>query len=230
MGLKKPVAKGIELPALTKPASGKEIFYGYEAIDQNGGKLTGETPVVASSTSAGTPSVSGTNLLLKSAAQDNGLHIAEGGTVGLITALTNLGNATAADVASGKTFTSSAGLKVTGSRKIASGTYTFSSFYVDLSTYKNIVTLDFTPTTVLFIQLTDMATGGIVAAGKGTLISAGIGSIKYDHFACNSVGLLANSSEPIKIDGNTIQVRAIMTGTNNYFNWAKGTYYWVAIG
>ena len=111
MGLKKP---SIKLPKLTKPATAKELFYGYEAIDQKGDLLTGSTPVVSSSTSAGTPSVSGTNLLLKSAALSTGLHISDGGNVGLITALTNLGNAAAADVISGKTFTSSAGLKVTG--------------------------------------------------------------------------------------------------------------------
>ena len=108
MGLKKPVKKGIELPTLTKPATADEIFYNYEAIDQDGEIITGAIPVVNSSTSAATPSVSGSNLLLKSAAQDNGLHIAEGGNVGLITALSNLGDATAADVLSGKTFSSSA--------------------------------------------------------------------------------------------------------------------------
>ena len=111
MGLKKPSK---QLPTLTNPAVADEIFYKKEAIDQNGEVMTGTVINVNSSTGLGTPSVSGSNLVLNSAAMDNGLHINKGGNVGLLTALSNLGDATAADVASGKTFTSAAGLKVTG--------------------------------------------------------------------------------------------------------------------
>ena len=111
MGLKKPSTK---LPTLTNPAVADEIFYKKEAINQNGEVMTGNVINVNSSTSLGTPSVSGSNLVLNSAALSNGLHINKNGKVGLTTALSNLGNAAAADVASGKTFTSAAGLKVTG--------------------------------------------------------------------------------------------------------------------
>ena len=113
MGLKKPSA-GVSLPVLTNPAVADEIFYNKEAINQNGEVMTGTVINVNSSTGLGTASVSGSNLVLNSGTQENGLHINKGGNFGLITALSNLGNATAADVANGKTFTSSAGLKVAG--------------------------------------------------------------------------------------------------------------------
>ena len=117
MGLKKPSA-GVSLPVLTNPAVADEIFYNKEAINQNGEVMTGTVINVNSSTSMGTPSVSGSNLVLNSGTQENGLHINKGGSVGLITALSNLGDAAAGDVASGKTFTSAAGLKVTGTATI----------------------------------------------------------------------------------------------------------------
>lgn len=111
MGLKKPSK---QLPTLSNPAIADEIFYNKEAINQDGEVMTGTVINVNSSTSIGTPSVSGSNLLLTSAAQTDGLHINKGGSVGLITTLSNLGDATTADVASGKTFTSEAGLMVAG--------------------------------------------------------------------------------------------------------------------
>lgn len=122
MGLKKPSTK---LPTLSNPAVADEIFYNKEAIDQNGEVMTGTVVNVNSSTSLGTPSVSGTNLLLNSGTQENGLHINKGGNFGLLTALSNLGDASAANVLSGKTFTSSAGLKKTGTlvEKLSGRTY-----------------------------------------------------------------------------------------------------------
>lgn len=137
--------------------------------------------------------------------------------------------AAAADIASGKTAWVN-GAKVTGTNKVACGIYTFSSAYSDRTNYMTIATIGFTPKTVLFIQLDGTSSSGIVAAGKGEGISAGTGTTKYDHFAVKPSAMLSNTTQPIKINENTIQVRAIMTGTDNYFNWAKASYYWIAIG
>lgn len=51
------------------------------------------------------------------------MAVGTGTTVQARTALSNLGNATAADVAKGKTFTSTAGLKVTGTANVAGVTW-----------------------------------------------------------------------------------------------------------
>lgn len=41
MGLTKPAPKGIELPALSNPATADKILSGYEAVDGSGNKVTG---------------------------------------------------------------------------------------------------------------------------------------------------------------------------------------------
>lgn len=47
MGLRKPKIEsgGVELPALSNPASGEHILSGYEAIDGEGNKITGKAVV-----------------------------------------------------------------------------------------------------------------------------------------------------------------------------------------
>lgn len=68
----------------------------------------------------GTPSITKTPpqlRLMSSATSDTILR--SGATVQVVTPSSNLGDATAADVAAGKTFTSSAGLKVTGTASMS---------------------------------------------------------------------------------------------------------------
>lgn len=102
-------------------ASGK-IAYGAS------GKITGNVTEVASGATYSTGnttdlSVSGSYLYVKNALIAARL-MRSGAIFNTYTALSNFGDATAADVVSGKTFTSSAGLKVTGTL--------FRSFIVDL--------------------------------------------------------------------------------------------------
>lgn len=95
--------------AATDIASGKTAYV-------NGTKITGNVAVTSSGTKSMTASSttkSGTNLAVVANYTTNQL-MRSGTSTTITTALTNLGNATASDVLKGKTFTSSAGVKVTG--------------------------------------------------------------------------------------------------------------------
>lgn len=87
MGLKKPSK---QLPTLTNPAVADEIFYNKEAIDQNGEILKGTVVCPTTSTAAGTPSLSGDNLVIDSGTQENGFHIAKGGHYGLMASVASV--------------------------------------------------------------------------------------------------------------------------------------------
>ena len=96
-------------------ATVSDVVSGKTFTSSSGMKVTGNIPVTTS----------GVQYLASGIEKNSGyLHIKytigadrlfrNGSTVSLITPISNFGDATAADVASGKTFTSSAGLKVTG--------------------------------------------------------------------------------------------------------------------
>ena len=96
-------------------ATAADVASGKTFTSSAGLKMTGNVPVTTS----------GVQYLASGIEKNSGyLHIKyaigadrlfrNGSTVSLITPISNFGDATAADVASGKTFTSSAGLKVTG--------------------------------------------------------------------------------------------------------------------
>jgi hypothetical protein len=85
------------------------------------GKVTGSTAVIRSGAnfdpgnfSATVSKLSGTYLRMSDTNKMGKRIIDTGAVVRLMTSFSNFGNATAADVAKGKTFTSKAGLKVTG--------------------------------------------------------------------------------------------------------------------
>lgn len=91
----------------------------------NNVKVTGNVTVATSSAlAASSASISGTNLVLASSSVS---RIYQSIPVRLSYAMSNFGNATAADVAAGKTFTSSAGRAVQGAM-------TVNSYYVLTST------------------------------------------------------------------------------------------------
>lgn len=96
-------------------ATVSDVVSGKTFTSSSGMKVTGNVPVTTS----------GVQYLASGIEKNSGyLHIKyaigadrlfrNGSTVSLITPISNFGDATAADVASGKTFTSSAGLKVSG--------------------------------------------------------------------------------------------------------------------
>lgn len=109
--------EGTELPALTDPATAADIQSGKQAVSQDGVKLTGTLPLLDEYTSGGTPTVVGSGSLRRlqigcRARSDMILRYRT--PIDVNTLLTNLGDAAASEVLSGKTFTSTAGLKVSG--------------------------------------------------------------------------------------------------------------------
>ena len=110
-----------KLPSLTNPASAADIVNGYEAIDTNGNKITGAIEEITPddglllSTSNGTGVANhGSSRLMAYGVTSEDLMIRAGTEIDISVPKSDFGNATAADVAAGKTFTSAAGLKVTG--------------------------------------------------------------------------------------------------------------------
>ena len=104
-----------------------DVAKGVVAYGKNG-KVTGNVTTINSDATLSNPnstvSKSSDGLLLT---KTNGIEnklIRKGAKIALSTSLTNLGNATAADVAAGKTFTSVAGLKVTGTASSSGGAST----------------------------------------------------------------------------------------------------------
>lgn len=96
-------------------ATAADVASGKTFTSSSGLKMTGNVPVTTSGVqylASGIEKNSG-YLNIKYAIGADRLF-RNGSTVSLITPISNFGDATAADVASGKTFTSSAGLKVTG--------------------------------------------------------------------------------------------------------------------
>lgn len=110
---------GADLPTLTNPAGAGDIAAGKQAIRQDGGVVTGNVPTPNSVTlEDGTVEVGvsigggGVFLATGTMASDNLLRA--GKTVQVSMAASAFGNAEAADVAAGKTFTSGAGIAIAG--------------------------------------------------------------------------------------------------------------------
>lgn len=111
-----------------------DLAKGVVAYGKNG-KVTGNVTTINSGATLSNPnstvskSSDGQSILLT---KSNGLEnklIRKGANIALSTSLVNLGNATAADVAQGKTFTSSAGLKVTGTASSSGGGSSISNVF-----------------------------------------------------------------------------------------------------
>lgn len=114
------IETGVQLPTLTNPGAAADLSEGKQLIDQNGEIVTGLVQTIEQGHSS---PMGGTSVVFQ-----NGNTISIRGTVtptyGKLykngsrfeanLAASNFGNATAADVAAGKTFTSEAGVKVTG--------------------------------------------------------------------------------------------------------------------
>ena len=106
-------------------ASGKTAYV-------NGSKITGTVSVITGKTSYSTKDIAGySSSILATSFPITAMF--KGGQVVLPIPLSQLGDATAADVAAGKTFTSSAGLKVTGTASTSSGNtngYNCESYFI----------------------------------------------------------------------------------------------------
>lgn len=109
---------GKSLPELTNPASASDISSGKQAIDGDGNIIDGNLYQLLEGRQW---IVNGTNLepngiggITTYGALDGDFIFRNGSIIGMNIESSEFGNATAADVAAGKTFTSTAGLKVTG--------------------------------------------------------------------------------------------------------------------
>ena len=98
----------------------------------NGEKITGDVTVATSTPLASTASISGSNMVFASSSVS---QIYQNTPVRLSYAMSNFGDATATDVAAGKTFTSSEGRAVPG-------TMTVNSYYVLTSTPPSSLGID----------------------------------------------------------------------------------------
>ena len=110
------------LASLTNPATNANIQTGYQAYDSQGNLLSGTysgSPALPNPSTYEdiSPTVSGSDLRL-SYTFDSSATVQNGTVVNFDSPLSNFGNATAADVASGKTFTSSNGLNSMGTATI----------------------------------------------------------------------------------------------------------------
>ena len=118
---------GTSLPALTSPGSAADLASGKQLIDQNGTIVTGSIPIKVSSTTGisyqadqVTPVWSGDVMQYISMpwTVPEDMILRKDGWFTLHRPLDDFGNAIATDVRAGKTFTSSAGVKVTGSAAV----------------------------------------------------------------------------------------------------------------
>lgn len=130
-----PILVGKQLPTLTTPGAASDLASGKQLIGQDGEIVTGNVPVVTGLSMTGTPSVSGSNLVIGRPSTMRAI-LPYQVPVKMDAPLSSLGDATAADVARGKTFTSTAGVKVTGTASFelnaALGMFSFS---VDSTVY-----------------------------------------------------------------------------------------------
>lgn len=114
------IETGVQLPTLTNPGSPADMASGKQLIDQNGEIVTGDVPVLTNQnsvwlTNGTSPWLSGGNVTTRAQFPENTNNLLRGNLWAYIdTPSTAFGDATAADVAAGKTFTSAAGVNVAG--------------------------------------------------------------------------------------------------------------------
>lgn len=111
------ISQGVELPELTNPGTAADLAEGMELIDQNGEKVTGSLPEgkpTVKSNALAKVAIYGTTYIQSKVIAGSDAIVRTG--TELITAhpASDFGDAAASDVVAGKTFTSAAGLQVTG--------------------------------------------------------------------------------------------------------------------
>ena len=118
------IETGVQLPTLSNPGSSADIARGKQLIDQNGEIVTGSvqtwedgygSSLDGTQVSMVTDSLGGRYVSTYGTFSSNRLY-RPGSTISVDLDPSAYGDATAADVASGKTFTSSAGVKISGTR------------------------------------------------------------------------------------------------------------------
>lgn len=118
------IETGVQLPELTNPATGNDVTFGKQYINQDGELATGglyEAPGAASFDLTNYNYAETSEFVFQGQYPSNyaDMIIRGGSRIAGSIPKTVFGNATAADVAAGKTFTSEAGVKVTGTGLLA---------------------------------------------------------------------------------------------------------------
>lgn len=114
------IETGTQLPTLTNPGTAADMAQGKQLIDQNGEIVTGTISELNSNNivyleNGSLPYLDGIDIVTRTTWTENYERIIRGTPwIYLKTVASNFGNATAADVLFGKTFTSEAGVKVSG--------------------------------------------------------------------------------------------------------------------
>lgn len=120
------IETGIQLPTLTNPGSAADLASGKQLIGQTGEIITGTISELNSNNivhleNGNLPYLDETDIVTRATWTENDEKIIRGTPwIYLKTVASNFGDATAADVAFGKTFTSEVGVKVTGTAAPAS--------------------------------------------------------------------------------------------------------------
>ena len=113
---------GAELPELTNPGTAGDLVYGKEMIDANGNVVTGSLrPKLGGLTADVAPQTAGGSMpyvkLIHTVSERTLIDPAFGGQITFQAPFEVYGDAAAADVAKGKTFTSAAGLLAVGTKE-----------------------------------------------------------------------------------------------------------------
>lgn len=217
-------------------ATAADVASGKTFTSSAGLKVTGNVETYDSGTglvaNAQSRAKSGNNLATM-ATNSSDVLLRSGSTIMINDPLTNFGDATAADVANGKTFTSSAGLKVTGT---GSTSHYFIVHVADVDLGSASASITFTIDNVMIKD--DIASGyachgmaflvyGDLLNGNYDITSAEVsydGSDTWEAYTMNTAALLANMSKKATCSYNNSTGELTITSYRSDYKFVAGTW------
>ena len=223
-------ASGVELPTLENPGTASDLAEGKQLIDADGNVVTGNIWVLESNKGTDLSSnpnsypqyIESSKIFRFSDDMHHNYLCREGSTICVIKNGAVFGNATAADVAKGVTFTSENGLKVTGTATIGggstikSGTTTNRVIDTGLSDIEQFFIYKETQTATGLIHLhyTKSATSRMYASAWST--------------SSYGTKTVTNGTGGVTVSGGTLTISATQAAQGALTSGV--TYKWVAIG